>query len=97
MSQGDGMNPVRLPNLVETTKVVVNVKEHTGLNGGDPRFRCLQLPDAFRFGHKAIMKRVRIPILGPVNEAWVADLEPLQTAEATTNNRGDALHKNNQE
>lgn len=66
VGQGNGMDPVRLSNLVETGKVVNDVKDDTGLYRGDARFGGLQFPKALRFGKKAIMERMRIPIFGAV-------------------------------
>lgn len=74
VSQGDGVNPVGLPNLVQTAEVVEDVEEYAGLYGGDARFGGLELPDSLGLGEKAIQERVRVPILGAVREPWVADL-----------------------
>ena len=78
MSQVDAWILYACP-ISSRTESLNDVEDDTGLYGSEARFGSLQLPGAFCFGKKAIMGGMRIQILGPVREAWVAGLTPNQT------------------
>ena len=74
ISQSKSMEPVRLPNLVQPTKIIEDIEQYAGLYGGHSRRVRLQLPEALCFGDEAIQQRVRVPILGAIWKPWRADL-----------------------
>jgi hypothetical protein len=74
VGQADSLDPTCLSNLIQTTEIVKDIKQNTGLYGGDSRRGGLQLPNAFRLCKEAVLERFGVPILGAVWEVRVANL-----------------------
>lgn len=74
VSEGNGMDPICMPNFVQARQIVDDVEGHTRLYGSDPGCNSLQLPEALRLGKESVVKSVRVPVFDAVRKLRVANL-----------------------
>lgn len=74
MSECEGLKPVCLPNFIQTTKIVEDIEQYTGLHCAEPGLICFELPEALCLSDEAIEERLGIPVLRTVRKPWIANL-----------------------
>lgn len=76
---GHGTRPTQIHSsyLVETTKVIDHMDQHTTLHSGKPRVVNLHVPKASGLGEEDVIEVVGHPILCAVWNVLVAKLEAL--------------------